>query len=114
MNFKPFGTPVGKLGNLEWADVTAGQDGESWIVQEKGGAGYIFRVSLSDRERNSAPMGTALIQREGFPTSDEIRQAIAIAIQRHLVSPGYELIRPRQEYAIKLTCFDLYEAAGAL
>ena len=110
--YKPFGLKVETLRDLEWANVTnPGQDGESWIVREIGGDGYIFRVSLSDRQRNSTPPGSVPIERDEFPTLEDIRKGIRLAILDDLSS---ESVERGKVYSIDLTCSDLYKAAGAL
>ena len=83
-------------------------------MQEKGGAGYRFCASLSDRERNSTPGGTRPIARDDFPSSDDVRKAIELAIEREIASGALDAIAKRQEYQVTVTCFDLYEVARAL
>ena len=115
MSYGSFGIKVGNLSELEWKNITKQTEvGDTWIVQEKGGAGCAFRVSLSRRERYSTPGGTVPIQRDDFPTGAEIKDAIRRAIERALVSPGLEDIKPRREFPITVTCFDLYNAAGVI
>ena len=115
MSYEAFGIQVGNLGDLEWQSVCEpSQDGESWIVQEKGGAGYRFRASLSDRERNSTPCGTKPLARDDFPSPDDVRKAVALAIEREIVSSVLDAIAKGQEYQVTVTCFDLYKAARAL
>ena len=114
MNYHAFGLEIPSLSELEWRDATApGQDGESWIIREKGGSGYEFRASLSDRQRNSAPEGTPPIERDDVPTPGEIQRAIAIAIERDIVSGALDSMEKGKEYPVTVTSFDLYEAAEA-
>ncbi len=109
IQYEPFGKKVGQLKEVQWAKVTnPGQDGESWFVEEKRDGGYSFRVSLSDTQRNSTPPNTQPIGRNDFPTEEEIKKAIARAIQRALVSPGRVNIKPGNRHPITVTCFDLY------
>ena len=113
--YKPFGLEVEKLRDLEWANVTnAGQDGGTWIVREIGKDGYIFRVSLSDTQRNSTPPGSVPIERDEFPTPEDVRKGIRLAISDDLLSSAYESMERGKAYSIDLTCFDLYEAADEL
>ena len=113
IQYTPFGVKVGKLKDLVWASVREpSEDGERWFVEEEGGTGYLFEVTLSDTERNSAPGGTAPIQREDFPTEAEIKAAIRLAIESAFVSPGCEQISPGTRHKVRVTCYDLYNAAG--
>ena len=107
--YEPFGLKVGKLRDLVWASVREpSEDGDRWFVEEEEGTGYSFEVSLSETERNTTPKGTAPIERDGFPTEAEIKDAIRRAIESALVSPGYKNIKPGSRHRIRVTCFDLY------
>ncbi len=113
--YEPFGLEVRGLKNLKWANVSApSQDGDTWFVEEEGPDGRSFKVTLSDTQRNTTPEGKAPIEREGFPTGAEIKDAIRRAIQSALVWPGLEGIKPGRRYPIFVTCFDLYNAAGVI
>lgn len=115
MNFEPFELAVGNLSDLEWKSVTKPtEDGDTWIVQEKGGAGYIFRVILSRRERDAVPQGTTPVKREDFPNNNDIQKGIAKAIRDEIVSGAWGSIEKGKEHPVRVTCFDLYAAAGAL
>ena len=112
--YEPFGLTVRGLNTLKWANVSTGSYGDTWFVEEEEPGARSFQVSLSDRERNSTPPGTQPIKRADFPTEDEVKNAIVRAIERALVSPGYEDIKPGVPHPIDVTCFDLYNAAGVV
>ena len=115
MSYESFGIKVGNLSELEWKEVTKQtQDGQTWIVREEGGAGHIFRVDLSGRQRQGAPEGTVPIQRADFPTPEEVRKAAAIAIDRHTICEAWHSIEKGKECPVQVTSFDLYKAAGSL
>ena len=109
--YEPFGLEVRGLKNLKWAKVSAPRkDGNTWFVEEEGLDGRSFKVSLSDTQRNTTPVGIAPIEREGFPTGAEIKDAILRAIQRALIWPGLEDIKPGRRYLVIVTCYDLHNA----
>ncbi len=111
--YEPFVLEVRGLKNLKWAKVSAlSKEGDTWFVEEEGPDGRSFKVSLSDTQRNTTPEGKAPIEREGFPTGAEIKDAIRRAIQSALVWPGLEDIKPGRRYPIIVTCFDLYKAGA--
>ena len=111
MPYEPFGLKVGKLRDLVWASVREpSEDGDRWFVEEEGGDRHLFEVSLTRTERASTPLGTERIDREGFPTEAEIKDAIRRAMESALVSRGYEDIKPGSRHRIRVTCFDLYNA----
>lgn len=114
IQYEPFGLKVGKLKDLVWADVTPGQPDKKWFVEEEGGDGYMFEITLSHRQRNSTPEGAAPMDQKGFPTATEERDAIGLAIKRAVVSPEHKNMKPGRRYPISVTCYDLYNAAGVV
>jgi len=113
--YEPFGLNVDKLNKLKWASVKEeSEDGDRWFVEEEGSDPYKFEVSLTRTERNSTPEGTKPIEQPGFPTDEDVKKAIALAIKLAIASPKFKKMKPGRPYPIRVTRCDLYRAAGVV
>jgi hypothetical protein len=89
----------------ELQEVPSSELSRRWRVKVKSSEGtQEAQVFLSHRELNSAPGGNKPIGRSF--SEDEIQEALRLAVERHLVSGGTLATE------VKVSCFDLYQAAG--
>lgn len=72
------GGQVLDLGDLEWTDITAGEDGLVWRFRDPK-ADRSFKVMVSGRALNETPVGQPTLSRDY--TEEEIELAMLLAIR---------------------------------
>jgi hypothetical protein len=86
-------------------EVPSAEQSRRWKARVKTPQGMKdVQLFLSGRELNSTPPGNRSIERPF--TEDEVRAALALTVERQLVGGG------TFEEELKVSCFDLYRAAG--
>lgn len=96
---------AGMVELFDLIEVPSGELSRRWKAKVKTPQGVKdVHLFLSGRELNSTPGGNRPIERPF--TEDEVRAALALAVERRLVGGG------TLEEKVDVSCFDLYRAAG--